>query len=73
MTGEDATVFIQPATLNMGGEDEDYMFELADDLSIEMVVVTKKNTNSKKAISAIEDELTSSTFLCFLIILQLHH
>tara|TARA_B100000287_G_scaffold239800_1_gene225450 strand:- start:3259 stop:4113 length:855 start_codon:yes stop_codon:yes gene_type:complete len=38
MTGEDATIFIQPSTLNMGGEDEDYIFELADDLPIEIVV-----------------------------------
>ena len=38
MTGEDATIFISPSTLNMGGEDEDYIFELADDLPIEIVV-----------------------------------
>ena len=38
MTGEDATIFIQPSTLNMGGEDEDYIFELADDLPIDIVV-----------------------------------
>ena len=57
MTGEDATVFIQPATLNMGGEDEDYMFELADDLSIEMVVgqfTAPKNVQSPADV-ALED------------------
>jgi hypothetical protein len=38
-------------------------------LSIEMVVVTRKNTSNKNAISAMEDEFISCMgLLCFLII-----
>lgn len=49
MTGEDATIFIHPGTLNMGGEEEDYIFELADDMAIEILIgqyTAPKNTQN---------------------------
>jgi hypothetical protein len=46
LSGENASIYIAPSTAGMGGEVEDYIFELSDDLYVELFVGAYKASAS---------------------------
>ena len=56
LKGENATIFIAPQTTNMGGEEEEYIFEISDDLIVDLYVGTYTPTSGKDGSSAPADD-----------------
>ena len=56
LTGENASIYIAPSTMGMGGEVEDYIFELSDDLYAELFVGAYKSSASDDMSDAPADD-----------------
>jgi hypothetical protein len=56
LTGENASVYIAPSTAGMGGEDEEYIFEISDDLVAELFVGSYKASASDDTTDAPADD-----------------
>ena len=56
LSGENASIYIAPSTAGMGGEVEDYIFELSDDLYAELFVGSYKASASDDGTAAPADD-----------------
>ncbi len=56
LTGENASIYIAPSTMGMGGEVENYIFELSDDLVAELFVGSYKASASDDTTDAPADD-----------------